>query len=149
MIALVVASHGEFSREIVRSAEMILGDQENVIAVTFNPGEGLDDLTEKYQKALQELDTDDGVLFLVDLFVGSPFNAAANFISTKKHMDIVTGVSLPMLIECFVQRGSSDLEKLVTTISQSAIEGVKSFSKTMQTSKKEEELKSDYCPGKD
>lgn len=140
MIALVVASHGEFSREIVKSAEMILGDQENVIAVTFKPEEGLDDLAEKYQKAIKELDADDGVLFLVDLFLGSPFNAAANLISTKKHMDIVTGVNLPMLIECFVQRGNSDLETLVETISRSTVEGVKSFKKTLQTSKDEEEL---------
>lgn len=140
MIAFVVASHGEFSRELVKSAEMILGDQENVITVTFKPGEGLDDLAEKYKKAIKELDADDGVLFLVDLFVGSPFNAAASLISTEKHMDIVTGVNLPMLIEGFVQRGSSDLETLVETLSQSAVEGVKSFRKTLQTTKEEEEL---------
>jgi PTS system mannose-specific IIA component len=119
---------------------MILGDQENVIAVTFNPGEGLDDLAEKYQKALEELNTDNGVLFLVDLFLGSPFNAAANLISTKNQMDIITGVNLPMLIECFIQRGSSDLETLVGTISRSAVDGVKSFRKTLQAGCKEEEL---------
>lgn len=140
MIAFIVASHGEFSRELVKSAEMILGDQENVITVTFMPGEGLDDLAEKYKKAIKELDADDGVLFLVDLFVGSPFNAAAGLISTKKHMDIVTGVNLPMLIEGFVQRGSSNLEALVETLSQSAVEGVKSFRKTLQTTGEEEEL---------
>ncbi|WP_220184244.1 PTS sugar transporter subunit IIA [Thermoactinomyces mirandus] len=140
MIALVVATHGEFSKEIVKSAEMILGDQENVIAVTFKPGEGLDGLTEKYQKALKELDTDDGVLFLVDLFVGSPFNAAANLIAAEKHMDVVTGVNLPMLIECFDQRGRSDLETLVEAISRSAMEGVKSLKKTLQANKVEEEL---------
>lgn len=140
MIGLVVASHGKFSKEIVKSAEMILGKQENVIAVTFKPGEGLDDLQDKYLKAIKELDADDGVLFLVDLFVGSPFNAAANLISTVEKMDIVAGVNLPMLLECFIQRGGSNLESLVDTISQSAVEGVKSLKKTLQASEEEEEL---------
>lgn len=140
MIALVVATHGQFSQEIVKSAEMIFGEQENVAIITFKPGEGLNDLQNKYQKAIGELDTQDGVLFLVDLFGGSPFNAAANLISQEENMDIITGVNLPMLIECFTQRGGSKLEVLVDAISQTAVNGVKSLKKTLQQSEDEEDL---------
>ncbi|MGV3489615.1 MAG: PTS sugar transporter subunit IIA [Tuberibacillus sp.] len=140
MIALVVATHGEFSREIVKSAEMIFGEQENIVAVTFKPGEGLEDLTNKYQQALNELDTKDGVLFLVDLFGGSPFNAAANLISSEENMDMITGVNLPMLIECLAQRKNSALEPLVEAISKTGVEGIKSLKKTLQNSEDEEDL---------
>lgn len=140
MVAIIVATHGKFSREIIKSAEMIFGPQENVTAVTFKPGEGLDNLTDKYQQALKELDTENGVLFLVDLFGGSPFNAAANLLASKENMDMVTGVNLPMLIECFAQRGGSELAALVDAISQKAVEGVKSLKKTLQSSEEEEDL---------
>ncbi|RYL93060.1 PTS sugar transporter subunit IIA [Sporolactobacillus sp. THM7-4] len=132
MVALIVASHGEFSREIVKSAEMIFGKQENIATVTFTPGEGPDDLKKKYQLALQELDTDEGVLFLVDLFGGSPFNAASNVAAGKENMDVVTGMNLPMLIECFSQRRTLDLKALVEIIEKTSIEGVRSLSKTLQ-----------------
>lgn len=139
MIALVVATHGEFSREIVKSAEMIIGEQDNIASITFKPGEGLEDLANKYQQALSELDTKEGVLFLVDLYGGSPFNTAAKLILMEDNMDIITGVNLPMLIECLAQRGNSRLETLVDKISQAAVEGVKSLKKTLVNSDDDEE----------
>jgi len=140
MIALIVATHGEFSREIVRSAEMIFGEQQNIAAVTFKPGEGLEDLKNKYEQALKELETQDGVLFLVDLFGGSPFNAAAALISAEENMDMITGVNLPMLIECLARRGNTALEPLVDAISQTAVEGVKSLKKTLKNNEEEDDL---------
>ncbi|RYL94488.1 PTS sugar transporter subunit IIA [Sporolactobacillus sp. THM19-2] len=131
MIALIIATHGAFSREIVKSAEMIFGKQENVATVTFSPGEGPDDLKRKYEDALHGLDIRDGLLFMVDLFGGSPFNAASNFAAGKENMDVITGLSLPMLIECFSKRDSLNLEALVDEMSQTAVEGVKSLNKTL------------------
>jgi len=139
MIALIIATHGEFSREIVHSAEMIFGKQENVVSVTFKTGEGPDDLKQKYQQALRELDTNDGVLFMVDLFGGSPFNAAAGLAAKEENMDIITGINLPMLIECFARRTNSSLEQLVDAISKTAVEGVKSLKKTLQNAENSEE----------
>lgn len=56
---------------------MILGHQENVATITFLPGEGADDLMKKYEDTLESLQCEDGVLFMVDLFGGSPFDAAS------------------------------------------------------------------------
>lgn len=49
MIAVIIGTHGIFSEEILKSAEMIFGVQENVGSVTFQPGEGIDALVEKIQ----------------------------------------------------------------------------------------------------
>lgn len=132
MIALIIATHGNFSQEIVKSAEMIFGRQENVAVVTFSPNEGPDDLKKKYQEAAQRLNTKDGLLFMVDLFGGSPFNAASNFAAGKDHMDVITGLNLPMLIECFSKRNTESLEALVEQIAETATEGVKSLRKTLE-----------------
>ncbi|WP_445491950.1 PTS sugar transporter subunit IIA [Niallia sp. 03133] len=139
MVAFIVATHGEFSREIIKSAEMIFGKQENVAYITFSPGEGLDDLQTKYHHALQALDLSKGALFMVDLFGGSPYNAAALITADKEEMDVVAGVNLPMLIEGFDKRQRSDFQDLIQSVSQTAAEGVRSFKQSLAFSSTSEE----------
>ncbi|MDF2502616.1 MULTISPECIES: mannose/fructose/sorbose PTS transporter subunit IIA [Clostridium] len=131
MAAIIIGTHGKFSQEILRSSEMIFGKQENVSAVTFEPGEGPDDLVKKYKKELEKLDSKDGVLFLVDLFGGSPFNAASRIVAENNNMDIVTGINLPMLLEVYGARSFSNIEELVGIAKQAAGEGVKSLKETL------------------
>ena len=73
MFGIIVGTHGRFSEELVKSCEMICGEQKNVKAVTLIPGEGPDDVVKKYEAAIQELKDggcDGSVLFLNDLFGG-------------------------------------------------------------------------------
>ena len=48
MTHIIVATHGKFSEEIVNSAAMVYGEDENCHIVTFLPGEGGEHLIEKY-----------------------------------------------------------------------------------------------------
>ena len=64
MFGIIVGTHGRFAEELVKSCEMICGEQKNVRAVTLVPGEGPDDVVKKYEAAIKELDCDGGVLFL-------------------------------------------------------------------------------------
>ena len=41
---------------------------------------------------------------MVDLFGGSPFNAASRIAIKNDNIDIVTGVNLPMLLEVSISR---------------------------------------------
>lgn len=127
MTAVIVATHGKFSEEIVKSSEMIFGKQENVEYVTFVPGEGTEDLTRKYNEAIEALDIKDGLIFLVDLFGGSPFNAASSIAISSENMDIVTGVNLPMILEVFGARSFSSLNELVKVAENSGKESIRSF----------------------
>lgn len=99
MVNLIIATHGKFSAELVNSAQMVYGEVENLHVVTFVPGEGQDTLVEKYETIIAQLPQDSSVLFLVDLFGGSPYNAAARVVAKRPKDDIVTGVNLPMLLE--------------------------------------------------
>ncbi|KEI13252.1 PTS mannose transporter subunit IID [Clostridium novyi B str. ATCC 27606] len=138
MIALIIATHGDFSQEIVKSSEMIFGKQENLGVVTFKTGEGVEDLINKYHKVIKNLDIEDGVLFLVDLFGGSPFNAASRIMIENKNMDIIAGVNLPMLLEVYGSRSSSSLEGLVDIAKNSAIQGVKSFRSIIKSNEEDD-----------
>ncbi|HBX80163.1 MAG: PTS sugar transporter subunit IIA [Propionibacteriaceae bacterium] len=113
-IALIVAAHGNLAPALLESAAMIAGTIEKAAAITFAPSEGPDDLLAKYEEAVNQLGETD-VLFLVDLFGGSPYNAAARFVAPRGSADILTGVNLPILIEVLArrQRSGVTLTKLV------------------------------------
>ncbi len=78
MTHIIVATHGKFSEELVNSAAMVYGEDENTHVVTFLPGEGGEHLVEKYNAIINTLPENEAVLFLVDLFGGSPYNAASS-----------------------------------------------------------------------
>ena len=139
MAAIIIGTHGKFSEEILRSSEMIFGKQENVLSVIFEPGEGPEDLVKKYRKALEQLDCKGGVLFLVDLFGGSPFNAASMIVSENENMDILTGVNLPMLLEIYGSKDFSSIEELVSIGKQAAMEGIKSL-KTVLLNQEDDDI---------
>lgn len=141
MVAIIIGTHGKFSKEILRSAEMIFGSQENVAAVTFEPGENVEDLVSRYKSEMEELDCSDGVLFMVDLFGGSPFNAASNIVvSSEKNMDVVTGINMPMLLEVFSTRSSSTLEEILNTARKSGLQGIKSLKESLSKNIEEDDL---------
>ncbi|MBU3181255.1 PTS sugar transporter subunit IIA [Clostridium psychrophilum] len=140
MVAIMVGTHGSFSKQILRSAEMIFGKQENVSSVTFETGEGIEDLVEKYKKAAEKLNCKEGVLFLVDLFGGSPFNAASRVVTEGDNMDVLTGINLPMLLEIYGSRGFSNLEELVSIGKKAGAEGIKSLREVLAQPDDDEEL---------
>lgn len=124
MISVIIGTHGMFSEEILKSAEMIFGIQENIGSVTFKPGEGVEGLVEKYNDLIEKMDSNDGVLFMVDLFGGSPFNAASLIAAKQDNMEIVTGVNLPMILEVLGNREAlttAELLKIAETSGKDAI----------------------------
>ncbi|MDU4853012.1 PTS sugar transporter subunit IIA [Clostridium butyricum] len=130
MIGVVVGTHGMFSEEIVKSSEMIFGKQENVSSVTFKPGEGVEHLVEKYKKAIEKLDCTDGILFMVDLFGGSPFNAASMIAMNMEKAEIVTGVNLPMLLEVYGSKEFMSITELVNIAEGSGRDAIKKLEKS-------------------
>ena len=127
MVGIILASHGDFANGILQSAQMIFGEQENVKAVTLMPSEGPDDLKEKLKEAIASFDNQDEVLFLVDLWGGTPFNQASGlFEEHKEKWAIVAGLNLPMLIEAFASRMTMEsAHEIATHILETAKEGIK------------------------
>ena len=105
MVGIVIASHGEFADGILQSGAMIFGEQQNVKSVTLMPSEGPDDVNSKMKEAIASFDNQDEVLFLVDLWGGTPFNQANSLMEGHKDKwAIVAGLNLAMLIEAYASR---------------------------------------------
>ncbi|ANZ61514.1 PTS mannose transporter subunit IIA [Secundilactobacillus paracollinoides] len=125
MIAMIVASHGDFASGILQSATMIFGAQTKVTAVTFQASEGPADLKQKYEQALAEFDADDQVLFLVDLWGGTPFNVASQLVAqSPERMALLTGLNLPMMIDAYTLR-EQPLTDVVPHLENSGRKGIR------------------------
>lgn len=127
MVGIILASHGEFAKGILQSGSMIFGEQENVSAVTLMPSEGPDDIKAKMKEAIASFENQDEILFLVDLWGGTPFNQANSLV--EEHQDkwaIVAGMNLPMVIEAYASRFSMEsAQEIASSILKTAREGVK------------------------
>lgn len=96
MSELVLISHGDFCHELKKSAEMIMGPQDNIHTVGLLPSEGPEDFQKKFQDTIATLD--DYTVF-ADLMGGTPCNVASRLLmeGTAK-FDLYAGMNLPMVI---------------------------------------------------
>ncbi len=127
MVGIILATHGEFAEGILQSGTMIFGEQENVKAITLMPSEGPEDIKAKMEAAIASFDSQDEVLFLVDLWGGTPFNQANGLYELHKDKwAIVAGLNLPMLIEAFSSRFTMEsAHEIAANILAPAQEGVR------------------------
>jgi mannose PTS system EIIA component len=114
VIGIVLAGHGGFCEGLRDAAQMIMGPQEQLALVPLGPAENLDEYREKLQRARDEVDSGEGVLVFVDLFGGSPSNVAAYLLGPTT--EVVTGVSLPMLLEVLSARTSALADVVNTAV---------------------------------
>ena len=73
-VKIIAVSHGRFSEGLVDSVQMLAGEQKDLVYYGLFPEETVDDLREKLRAELEATPEDMEVLFLSDVFHGSPFN---------------------------------------------------------------------------
>lgn len=139
MVGIVLTSHGGFADGIYQSGEMIFGKQENVAHVILKPDEGPDDVYAKLEAAVKSFDDQDQVLFLVDLWGGTPFNQSSKLF--EEHKDtwaIVTGMNLPMVVEAYASRFTMNTAREIAThIVETAKDGIKTMPEDLMPKAKE------------
>ncbi|MCI1998551.1 MAG: PTS sugar transporter subunit IIB [Olsenella sp.] len=128
MVGIVLASHGKFAEGIKESGSMIFGPQEDVAAVVLTPDMGPDDMHQKLLDAISTFNDQEHVLFLVDLWGGTPFNQVSRLISEEGHEDwvAITGLNLPMLVSAYGSRmGAETAVDVMKEIYPEARDGIK------------------------
>lgn len=127
-IAIIICMHGKAAEELLKTTEMLIGMQDNVACIDFLPGENSETLLEKYHDKTRKLDSSNGVIFLVDSWGGSPFNAASRIAVDQSSNEVITGVNIPMLLETLMSRDDNPkFEDLVEIALKTGREGVKSL----------------------
>ncbi len=114
-IGVVVVTHGQLAAELVNSAEMIVGDLPQFAAVSIGWHDDVDQAREEIGRAIERVRTSAGgteedpvgVLVLTDMFGGTPANLGVTYVSP--HVEVITGVNLPMLIKLARPAADTDL----------------------------------------
>jgi len=123
MIGILLITHGGLGQALLDTAQMIVGQQENVRAVGLDPDSNLEQLRDRLDEAAARLDAGQGVLALVDLFGGTPANAMAALLRAH-HYVCLCGVNLPMLLEALLQRDEMSLSELAAHVEKVAHQSV-------------------------
>jgi len=141
MVSILISGHGQISLGVLDAFEMIFGADPDVQAVPFLKGEGLPQVNEKFTNVYNTLDGNQELLILVDVFGGTPYNAAAQLAFGKENVDIVTGVNLPMLLEAAAGKNQSlaQLVEYLKEVSKDSIKNFKEEVRGIQTDEEDEE----------
>ena len=122
MVGVIICTHGNSAPELLKSAEMICGKQENCQTVNFTEGESLEQLKTEISEKISQLK---GTVFcLTDLKGGTPFNTLVSLLKSNPEMEIITGVNIPMLLELFINRSQLETEELLSATLEAGKTGV-------------------------
>lgn len=103
---------------------MIGGAIAQCAAVALQPGEDPAAYGERLKKAIEDTDSGDGVLVLIDLRGGTPFNRTL-MLSREQQIIITVGANLPMLLTLTLGRNEeSTLEDLAAMAESEAKESI-------------------------
>lgn len=135
---VIVVSHGDFSKGLVNSVQMLTGKQEELVSYGLYPEQTVDTLKDQLEKEIQSTPKDEEILFVTDLFHGSPFNAVVSLMRDYKFYHI-TGVNLPMLMEVMLERGEKSADEISDEVVQNSSETIINVNKIFNDQSDEEE----------
>ncbi|WP_313340714.1 PTS mannose transporter subunit IIAB [Sedimentibacter sp.] len=114
MINLLLVTHGNFGRELLKSSELIIGNIENAESISFEYGNSFEELLDKVEEAVERLSKDDLIIF-TDMYGGSPFNAVTR-VSNNRRFYHITGINFPLFVDIAVNRDTYSLEDIAEKI---------------------------------
>jgi len=100
MEKVIIITHGNYGEEIIKSVEMIVGKQDNAYSFSIKEDTNIEDVKKDVGSLIDE---EAYIYIFVDIYGGSPFNIAINFLSKEK-VHIISGFNMPMILEFFVNR---------------------------------------------
>jgi PTS system mannose-specific IIA component len=114
-IGVVIVTHYRLGNEFLQALRLIVPDAPEFHAVAIEPTQSVEEMRSRIAAALEAADKGEGVLVLTDMFGGTPSNISLSFLE-EHHVEVVTGVNLPMLIKLATLGESKSLEELAAFI---------------------------------
>lgn len=131
MTGLIIVSHGDLAQELLNATFMIIGPQEGALALCTRRDDHPADIEAKLKEMIAALGRQgNGVLVMTDIFGGTPTNISLAFLQPGQ-VEVLTGVSLPMVLKFFSQRAKTSLAELAALLKVYAQQGVVLVSETI------------------
>lgn len=117
MINILILSHCELTKELIKTAEVIAGKQENLFYIDQDiKNENLASLQEKISEILKKINNQKGTLILTDMLGGTPCNASV-LLTKDFNIEVLTGVNLPMILSAvFASRTVQNAKELADKV---------------------------------
>ncbi len=116
--ALFLITHEGIASNLISIAEAILQKTNNNLSYYEIPMDiSVDLMIDGIEDELKRLDTEEGVLFITDIYGSTPSNIAQT-VADNHHADLISGVNLPMLIRLLNYR-----DKTIKDLAQKALDG--------------------------
>ena len=115
MINILLVTHGNFGKELLRSSELIIGSIEGAESISFQQGDSFELLSGKVEEAIGRLSKKSDLIVFTDMYGGSPFNAVSRFMKNNNFYHI-TGINFPLFIDIAVNRDAYNLEEIAEKI---------------------------------
>ena len=133
MIGALIVTHGNLAFELLNAAKQIEADVTGIEAVPLDWSETVDTAREKIGEALQRVGRDRDVIIFTDMFGGTPSNISLSFLE-KGHVEVVTGVNLPMVVKfAMVKQESKDLATVAHMITEKGSKAIRVASDLLTT----------------
>lgn len=119
----IVVTHGKLAEELVRTAELIVGAQEDLYAVS-----GSDLCDESVIARIREIlarREDAHVIVFVDYFGGSCCINSVRAVEGEKGIKVVSGVNLPVLLAFATKRGTMPFDEMIDHLIRRGRESLK------------------------
>ncbi len=136
MVGALIVTHGKLAYELLSAAQKIEAHTGVIEAVPLEWTDTVDEAREKIRQALERIGTAGGVIIFTDMFGGTPSNISLSFLE-KNHVEIVTGVNLPMIVKfATMQRGATDVSTLAHVISEKGSKAIRVASDLLTAERK-------------
>ncbi len=123
MTDYLLVSHGGYAEACLGALEMITGAHRNVAAVGLLPEDGPEQLKERIVAATRGFDAAADLVVFTDLFGGSPHNGAMELFGGRTNAAVVTGFSLPLVLDAVMTGKSNGSE--IAAAGRGAIQAVR------------------------
>lgn len=121
-VGIIVVTHADYGASLLRTAEFILGPLSDCSSISVDAAFAMTETLARLTDAAERLDKGAGVIVLTDMFGGTPTNLSLSLLSSH-HVEVVTGVNLPMLLKVFSARNCS-LEALADLAGEAGKAGI-------------------------
>jgi len=112
MIGIVIVTHCQLGEALIGAAEFIIGSRPaSLESVSIDLNENAEKLRNKISQGIKNVKGQEGVLILTDMFGGTPSNLSYSFLE-EGHVEVLSGVNLPILIQAASMREKLKLDEL-------------------------------------
>ena len=116
MIGIVIVTHCQLGDALIEAAEFIIGSRpESIESVSIDLSENAEKLRGKIDRGIQKVMGQEGVIILTDMFGGTPSNLSYSFLE-EGHIEVLSGVNLPILIQAVNRRKKMELDQLAANL---------------------------------